>query len=119
MTKTVLAVTISAAFAFSVSAETSAQPGENVDLKSLPGSVQQSSRPNQPSRIWLPEAAFNGLTNCRGALGVIAKNTTANPRISFFRHLICPGGQLALRMTPKKRKEPGGRKFSYSMIRLF
>ena len=37
-----LAIAISTAFAFSVSAETSAQPGEKVDLKSLPGSVQQT-----------------------------------------------------------------------------
>lgn len=41
MLRTVLAA-ISAALAFSASAQTRAQPGEKVDLKSLPPSVQQT-----------------------------------------------------------------------------
>ena len=40
--KTVLAAAISAALAFSASAQTSVQPGEKVDLKSLPASVRQT-----------------------------------------------------------------------------
>src|SRR5215469_363539 len=42
MTKTLLVAVISAGFVFSVAAQVSEQPGEKVELKSLPASVQQT-----------------------------------------------------------------------------
>jgi hypothetical protein len=40
--RAVLAAVIGAGLAFSAAAQTTRQPGENVDLKSLPASVQQT-----------------------------------------------------------------------------
>ena len=42
MTKLLLVAVISSGFAFSVTAQVKEQPGEKVDLKSLPASVQQA-----------------------------------------------------------------------------
>ena len=42
MTRALLATAISTGLAFSVAAQVKEQPGEKVDLKTLPGSVQQT-----------------------------------------------------------------------------
>ena len=97
MTKTVLAVTISAAFAFSVSAETSAQPGEKVDLKLLPGSVQQTIE-QRAAGVKVVEVKREDDSNGKWNYEVIAKTNGKE-----WRFEVDPNGKFVKQHTEIKR----------------